>query len=116
MNELSPGENPRGVYSETRMDGMWNFRQAYDTARQIKNAQDAFCSHVQDVQVERRSWWSWLFPEALSIKGDFPEDLQWESLVDVLRGRVKVQLCSFKWGPKYANLSSPSSFPFTVTR
>ena len=22
--------------------------------------------------------------------GDFPEDLQWEALVDVLRGRVKV--------------------------
>lgn len=23
--------------------------------------------------------------------GDFPEDLQWESLVDVLRGKVKVR-------------------------
>jgi hypothetical protein len=23
--------------------------------------------------------------------GEFPEDLQWEALVDVLRGRVKIQ-------------------------
>ena len=115
MNGLLSGENPKWVHSETRMDGMWNFRQAYDTARQIKNAQDAFCAHVRDVQAKRKSWWYWLFPEALSIEGDFPEDLQWESLVDVLRGRVKVQL-ALSGARNYANLSSPSSFPFIVTR
>ncbi|THU86939.1 hypothetical protein K435DRAFT_867785 [Dendrothele bispora CBS 962.96] len=56
----------------------------YERARKIKVQQDAFC------------------PAALSgnwgtIGGStakFPEDLQWEALVDVLRGRVKIQnLC-----------------------
>ncbi|KAI0320932.1 carbohydrate esterase family 9 protein [Amylostereum chailletii] len=71
------GENPSRVYSATRMDTFWAFRQAYDTARQIKEKQDVYCSRALSGQ------WADL--------GDYPEDLQWEALVDVLRGRVKVQ-------------------------
>ncbi|KAF9029564.1 composite domain of metallo-dependent hydrolase [Hymenopellis radicata] len=55
------GENPSSVYDQTRMDTIWHFRQSYNQARQIKEKQDAI-----------------------------PEDLQWEALVDVLRGRVKI--------------------------
>ncbi|EIW82936.1 carbohydrate esterase family 9 protein [Coniophora puteana RWD-64-598 SS2] len=69
------GENPSGVYSNTRMDNVWAFRQAYNEARKVKESQDAFCSKL--LQGERNI-------------GDFPESLQWESLVDVLRGKVKV--------------------------
>ncbi|KAI0297178.1 carbohydrate esterase family 9 protein [Russula brevipes] len=65
------------VYGDTRMDTNWAFRQAYDTARQIKEKQDAYCSAALAGQ------WAGL--------GEFPEDLQWEALVDVLRGRVRVQ-------------------------
>lgn len=80
------------VYSNTRMDNIWAFRQAYalpniysihtyissryDKARQIKEAQDTYCAKAS------KSEWSGL--------GEFPQDLQWEALVDVLRGRVKV--------------------------
>ena len=74
------------------MDNMWAFRQAsvflfqystsnsrrhsYDTARKIREKQDAYCSKAL-----ARHW------DGL---GEYPEDLQWEALVDVLRGRVKV--------------------------
>jgi len=62
------------------MDGQWNFRQAYGKARQIRDAQDAFCAKAVAGE------WA-----ALEAEGaEFPEELQWESLVDVLRGRVKV--------------------------
>ncbi|KAH9898533.1 carbohydrate esterase family 9 protein [Cubamyces lactineus] len=71
------GENPDGIYGFTRMDTAWAFREAYEKARQIKQSQDEFCARA--VQGE----WLGL--------GEFPEDLQWEALVDVLRGRVKVQ-------------------------
>ncbi len=60
----------------TRMDTAWSFRQAYEHARKIKEGQDDFCAKVT------RGDWGGL--------GDYPEDLQWEALVDVLRGRVKV--------------------------
>ncbi|KAA1473973.1 carbohydrate esterase family 9 protein [Dentipellis sp. KUC8613] len=70
------GENPSRVYGATRLDTFWEFRKAYDKARQIKTQQDAYCSKALSGQ------WASL--------GEFPEDLQWEALVDVLRGRVRV--------------------------
>lgn len=48
----------------------------YDTARQIKEQQDAYCTRALAGE------WEDL--------GEFPDNLQWEALVDVLRGRVKV--------------------------
>ncbi|KAM5543998.1 hypothetical protein V8D89_002615 [Ganoderma adspersum] len=71
------GENPDRIYGNTRMDTAWAFREAYEHARKIKDAQDNFCAKAT------RGDWGGL--------GDYPEDLQWEALVDVLRGRVKVQ-------------------------
>jgi uncharacterized cupin superfamily protein len=59
------------------MDSAWSFRAAYHKARKIKVAQDAFCQKAE------AGLWE-------SIDGDFPEDLKWEMLVDVLRGKVKV--------------------------
>ncbi|KAF9523733.1 carbohydrate esterase family 9 protein [Crepidotus variabilis] len=70
------GENPSGVYQGTRMDTQWAFREGYNTARQVKDKQDAYCSKALSGD------WQDL--------GEFPDDLQWEALVDVLRGRVKV--------------------------
>lgn len=85
------------VYDGTRMDTFWAFRKAsvqdfnrlssrlltfqlsYDTARQLKEKQDAFCH-----KAHKGEW------DSLESQS-FPEDLQWEALVDVLRGRVKVQ-------------------------
>ena len=49
---------------------------SYDAARKIKDQQDTYCSKALSGD------WEDL--------GKFPEDLQWEALVDVLRGRVKV--------------------------
>ncbi|TDL21725.1 carbohydrate esterase family 9 protein [Rickenella mellea] len=72
------GENPSRVYGSTRMDTVWAFRQGYNKARLIKESQDAYCEKALNNE------WTGL--------GEFPEDLQWEALVDVLRGRVKVQV------------------------
>ncbi|KAL5518561.1 hypothetical protein ACEPAH_244 [Sanghuangporus vaninii] len=72
------GENPRRVYGNSRMDNIWAFREIYDKARQIKESQDAFCTRALE-----DDW------EGLGV---FPEELQYEALVDVLRGRVKVQV------------------------
>ncbi|KAG6891468.1 hypothetical protein C0992_006199 [Termitomyces sp. T32_za158] len=69
-------ENPRRFYKDTRMDVSWEFRQAYKTAYDLKMKQDEYCSMVLAGK------WKGL--------GDFPQDLQWEALVDVIRGRVKV--------------------------
>ncbi|KAG1765833.1 hypothetical protein EV702DRAFT_981291 [Suillus placidus] len=74
------GENPSRVYGMTRLDSGWNFRAAYDSARKLRDTQDAFCA-----KVESDSW------DDLAEK-TFPEELQWESLVDVLRGCVRLSV------------------------
>ncbi|KZT70361.1 composite domain of metallo-dependent hydrolase [Daedalea quercina L-15889] len=61
-----------------RMDSMWSYRWAYNEARKIKEAQDAYCAKAE----------AGLWDE---LKGQvYPESSQWEVMVDVLRGRVKV--------------------------
>lgn len=68
------GENLDGY--GTRMDGAWYFRRAYDTAKAMKEAQDAFCQRLEDGFLDDRQI--------------FPESLETELLVHVLRGNVKV--------------------------
>lgn len=72
------GENQRGwPYENTRMDNVWALREIYDKAWQIKQKQDEYCEKAL-----ANDW------EGL---GAFPDELKWEALVDVLRGRVKVK-------------------------
>jgi imidazolonepropionase-like amidohydrolase len=61
------------------MDTVWRVRQAYEKARQIKEAQDDYCAAAVHGQ------WDLISDRA------FPEELQWESMVAILRGQVKVQ-------------------------
>jgi imidazolonepropionase-like amidohydrolase len=76
------GENPNGIYKQTRMDAQWNFRHAYNEAKKVKDAQDAYCE-----MVEAEDW------DSLDCQfDDFPKSLEWEALVDVLRGRVKLSI------------------------
>jgi hypothetical protein len=73
------------------MDAAWNFRHAYNEARKIRDAQDAFCQGIME-QTSKKWWpsWPWQGNTNKDGLGAFPESLQWESLADVLRGRVKV--------------------------
>lgn len=50
----------------------------YETARKIKESQDAYCMKALDGQIDQL--------------GLFPEDLQYEAVVDILRGKAKVCL------------------------
>ncbi|KAJ7154776.1 carbohydrate esterase family 9 protein [Mycena filopes] len=86
--------------TKTRMNTHWAFRQAYDTARTIKRKQDAYCAKALTGQ------WAGL--------GDFPEDLQWEALVDVLRGRVKVQNHCFAAVDIDAMVRLTNEFKFSI--
>ncbi|KAK7472814.1 hypothetical protein VKT23_000921 [Stygiomarasmius scandens] len=92
------GENPSRVYSDTRMDTIWAFRDAYNKANQLKKKQDEFCAKLETGQVI----------------DDFPDDLQWESLVDVLRGRVKVNVHCYETVDLDALVRISNEFKFPV--
>ncbi|KAK1229532.1 hypothetical protein PQX77_007420 [Marasmius sp. AFHP31] len=57
-----------------RMDAMWSLRQAYHEARRVVKLQDAFCEKA----------------EAGFVDSVYPESFQLDTMVDVLRGKVKV--------------------------
>jgi len=66
---------------------------SYDSARRIKEKQDEYCLRAL------RGQWKNL--------GEFPEDLKWEALVDVLRGRVKVFPCKLLPGRNLPEILGP---------
>lgn len=68
------GENIHGVYNDNRFDQAYNFRKAYSSAAALKTKQDAWCAVGKDNTEE------------------FPDSLEWEALVDVLRGNAKVNI------------------------
>lgn len=89
------------------MDAQWNFREAYNEARKLRDAQDSFCS-----KVEADSW------KVLNNENvhDLPENLLWESLVEVLRGRVKVKRPLLAEGPLLRSQFGLHSFPSIATK
>lgn len=68
---------------------------SYEHARQIKNKQDDYCSKV--------------FADEWEGLGEFPEELQWEALVDILRGKVKVNTLLGTKAVRETNTSSGSN-------
>ncbi|PPQ65953.1 hypothetical protein CVT26_010715 [Gymnopilus dilepis] len=60
-----------------RMDNTWVVRSAYAEAMQVKQSQDEYCAKAN------AGLWG-------ELEGVFPEDVRWEMLVEVLRGKVKV--------------------------
>ncbi|KAJ4473612.1 carbohydrate esterase family 9 protein [Lentinula aciculospora] len=95
------GENPSRVYDGTRMDTLWAFRKSYKEAAKLKQRQDEFCSKAEAGQ----------FVEEL---GEFPDDLQWEALVDVLRSRVKVNTHCYEAVDLDAFVRLSNEFKFPV--
>ncbi|SCZ92564.1 BZ3500_MvSof-1268-A1-R1_Chr5-2g07982 [Microbotryum saponariae] len=77
--KMACGENIRRFYQQTRLDLAWNFRSAFEKARKLMEEQDTFCIGARTAKKEGKV-----------LTTAFPDDLQWEALVDVLRGKVKV--------------------------
>ncbi|GLB37491.1 putative amidohydrolase family protein [Lyophyllum shimeji] len=94
------GENPGSQYHDTRMDTNWAFREAYKKASDIKEKQDEYCSRILAGK------WDGL--------GQFPEDLQWEALVDVVRGRVKVNVHCYEAVDLDAMVRLTNEFKFPI--
>ncbi|KAM0792660.1 hypothetical protein ACM66B_002440 [Microbotryomycetes sp. NB124-2] len=79
--KMACGENIKRTYKQTRLDLSWNFRSAFEQARELKVRQDEFCGRVEQASLRG---------QRLGTDEKFPDDLKWEALVDVLRGKVKV--------------------------
>lgn len=80
--KMACGENPKRVYGHTRMGNVWIFRKQLARAKELLEKQDAWCEGAVSLssEGERKA-----FIEAM---GSFPVDLELDSTVGMLRGRV----------------------------
>ncbi|PWN52606.1 hypothetical protein IE53DRAFT_311777 [Violaceomyces palustris] len=107
--KMACGENPRRVYRKTRMDEAWDFRKAFDQARELKNKQDSFCEAAK-VLADTGSFAGFASEE----EATFPDDLSLEALVDVLRGKVKVNTHCYTSNDFESYIRHSNEFRFPV--
>ncbi|KZP34593.1 carbohydrate esterase family 9 protein [Athelia psychrophila] len=96
------GENSGRSHSQTRMDTASALRKAYTQASNLRREQDSYCLKAA------QGLWDSL--------GAFPSDLEWEPLVDVLRGKAKahVQADESVDLDDMVRLSNEFQFPISV--
>ncbi|KAF8322076.1 hypothetical protein DL93DRAFT_2071836 [Clavulina sp. PMI_390] len=85
------GENPSTWYQGTR----------YNEARKLKLEQDAYCAKAQAHQ------WT-------GLPAQIPKNLKWEALVDVLRGRVKVNCHIYETTDFTSMVGLTNEFEFSI--
>jgi hypothetical protein len=91
--KMACGENPRRVYKHTRMGNAWLFRKHMEKTVELKTRQDEWClaaavAHERkDSLLIRR-----LTTATESQSGGLPEELELESSLAILRGKVGVNI------------------------
>ncbi|KAF2092364.1 composite domain of metallo-dependent hydrolase [Rhizodiscina lignyota] len=89
--KMACGENPRRVYKHTRMGNAWVFRKHMERAVELREKQDAWClaAAVAQDKGDKNAIHTLTMPNE-SSKGGLPEQLELESSVAILRGKVGV--------------------------
>ena len=84
--KMACGENPKKVYllqnrmPTTRLGEAWLFRKGFEEARNIFRKQNDWCESASQLSANEQ------------LNTPFPEDLQHDSLVALLRGDVKLNI------------------------
>lgn len=79
--KMACGENPIGIYKHTRMGNAWVLRKWLARAKELMDKQDAWCAAARGPSSTQES-------RLLARKEGFPEELELESTVGMLRGKV----------------------------
>ncbi|KAI9644609.1 hypothetical protein NHQ30_006631 [Ciborinia camelliae] len=86
--KMACGENPTGVYDHTRMGNAWLFRKQMTRGKELIEKQDEWCLSATAARESRDSATISNFMK----EGGLPEDLELESTVAMLRGKVGVNI------------------------
>jgi hypothetical protein len=91
--KMACGENPRRVYHHTRMGNAWKFRHHMARAQDLRESQDAWCAAASTAKVNRDATAvASLLVDGLSGKGGLPEELELDSTVAMLRGKIGINV------------------------
>jgi imidazolonepropionase-like amidohydrolase len=106
--KMACGENAKNVYGKvgergpfSRLGEAWEFRHAFEQARNYVKSQDDWCNTADSVGLEHMG--SYL-----------PQDLKWETLGAVLRGQVHVNTHCYTVADLEAFIRHTNEFKFPV--
>ncbi|KAK1843196.1 carbohydrate esterase family 9 protein [Colletotrichum chrysophilum] len=88
--KMACGENPKHLYGHTRLGNAWLLRQHLEKARKLKSEQDAWCRTAEHVEGE--GFKHVRIARFVAEYGGFPEDLELEATVALLRGEFNVNI------------------------
>ncbi|PSR78882.1 hypothetical protein BD289DRAFT_443226 [Coniella lustricola] len=87
--KMACGENPKSVYGHTRMGNVWVLRKWLARAKELLEKQDEWCEAAYMAMEEKKSTsGNEAVVSLLADKGVFPEELELDSTVGLLRGSV----------------------------
>ena len=107
--KMAMGENQKRQFQgsttgpTTRIGESYWFRHAYDIATQIKNRQDRWCE-LAAIEEGRAA-----------LTESYPRSLEWQTLVDVLRGDVRVNIHGYETEDVFAMFDHADEFGFNIT-
>ena len=101
--KMACGENAL-QYGLVRPDEAWNFRSTFERAAKLREKQDDFCQRLDDG----------LLNNAPPEESHFPNDLELDILVDVLRGRTKVHTHCYTMNDLDALVRHANEFAFSI--
>ncbi|KAI1099069.1 amidohydrolase [Jackrogersella minutella] len=106
--KMACGENSKRTYGKagehgptSRLGESWDFRHAFEQAEKQLQAQDDWCTLADSVGVEQ-------------MDGYLPQELEWETLVAVLRGQVHVNTHCYTVPDLEAFVDHTNEFKFPV--
>ncbi|KAJ3948759.1 hypothetical protein N0V92_013015 [Colletotrichum tropicale] len=88
--KMACGENPKHLYGHTRLGNAWLLRQHLEKARKLKSEQNAWCHTAEHVEGE--GFKNVRIARFVAEYGGFPEDLELEATVALLRGEFNVNI------------------------
>ncbi|CAG8789749.1 12578_t:CDS:10 [Gigaspora margarita] len=107
--KMACGENPKRNYGpigripSTRMGEAWLFRKLFAEAQELKQKQDDWCEAAETLSSEEQ------------LNSYFPEELQLESLVALLRGDAKLNVHCYETHDIEAMIRHSLEFNFNIT-
>ncbi|GAD96391.1 hypothetical protein SS1G_01113 [Paecilomyces variotii No. 5] len=107
--KMAMGENQKRQFEHvsggpaTRLGESYWFRFAYDQARQLIRKQDRWCEKGRSARGHP------------TLTEEYPTSLQWQTLVDVLRGDVRVNVHGYETEDVFAMFDHADEFGFNIT-
>ncbi|KAI0900121.1 composite domain of metallo-dependent hydrolase [Annulohypoxylon nitens] len=107
--KMAMGENQKRQFQDvaggpsTRLGESYWFRKAYDTASRLKHEQDLWCEAALTAHGQA------------SLSNPYPRSLEWQTLVDVLRGDLRVNVHGYETEDIIAMFDHADEFGFNIT-